>query len=133
MTWVKTSLSQIIVKMTSWAAKWIFVCQNKPKFVRNSASDTNHGLFWEKKFVFPVPHVLWIRIYDKLVFTQVINVRFKCLASTISGFFLEIQFSFTKIAETLADWKLHFSGHNFVGMALKSARGSDFSKTQIFT
>ena len=118
-TWVKTSLSQIIVKMTSWGAKLIFVCQNKPKFVRNSASDTNHGLFWERKIVFPVPHVLWIRIYDKLVFTQDINVRFKCLASTNSRIFLEIQISFTKIAQLLADWKLHFSGHNFVGMALK--------------
>ncbi len=40
-TWVKTSLSYIIVKMTSWAAKWISPCQNKPKFVQNSAATGN--------------------------------------------------------------------------------------------
>ena len=79
MTWVKTSLSYILIQSTCGTGKTNFFSQNKPWFVSDALFRTNFGLFWDTKIHFAPQEVILTTIYDKLVFTQVVNVRFMCI------------------------------------------------------
>ena len=56
-----------------------FSSQNKPWFVSDALFRTNFGLFWHTKIHFAAQEVIFTIICDKLVFTQVVNVRFLCI------------------------------------------------------
>ena len=96
MTWVKTSLSYILIQSTCGTGKTNFFSQNKPWFVSDALFRTNFGLFWHTKIHFAAQEVIFTIICDKLVFTQVVNVRFLCIWPADSRIFLENKNSLQK-------------------------------------